>query len=69
MGETLGSITLSNDYEELNTLPSHLAWSEESEKKSYGDRPCWNGFYGHAPMVPHLGRKVWIGSEDPRMFK
>ena len=43
--ETLGSAALLSSFEELNTLPSRLAWSEGNEKKSWGDRPCWGGLF------------------------
>ena len=36
MGETLGFVTLPNDYEELNNLPNHTTWSEEREQRSEG---------------------------------
>ena len=60
--ETLRSVTLSNGFEELNTLPSHPAWSEGSEKKSCGDRLCWNGFFSSALLdaCSEVEGEVWI---------
>ena len=67
--ETLGSAILSNGFEELNTLPSHLAWSEENGKKNCGDWPCWMVFSGVLCWMLAQGKRVRIGSEDPRLVK
>ena len=62
MGETLGFVTVSNSYEELNTLPNPLTWNEKGERKSCDGRPCWNGFSRSALLDASSGREseVWI---------
>ena len=67
MGETLGFVTLSNGYEELNTLPSPPAWSEESEQKSCNDWPCCSGFSGVLCWMLARGGRVRFGSESPSL--